>query len=609
VRLSALVACLLLSVAPAAAAEWVRVETPNFIVYGEPGERRVREVAEEFERFREALARVIPGAATPAPVPTVVVVFRSARSFEPYRPRFNGRPVKLGGYFFSSEDMNIVALADGDRDEALRTIFHEYVHLVIGNASQGMPLWLNEGLAEYYSTFEVDGDGKRALIGRVIPSHLQLLNQRRLLTVPELLAVETASVDYNEGERQSLFYAQSWALVHMLVSGTTNRAPLLSQYARLVSDGTPSLDAWQRVFGDRNVTRELERYVAQDVMKGVLFRFSQGIPQVQSYSARVSEADAQAVLGDLMRRVAPREETATRFEAAIALRPPSARARALYGLLRLEGGQPDKARPLLLEAAKDTSDWLVQYHVATGLTRMVASTDERDAMVVGTARSALERVRDARPDLANVHALTARLDAAEDADMPHALESIRRARAVSPGREDYILLESFIMMRRGEFAAARQLVLPLTGPRYSPEVRENAQSVIEQVGRLEREAAAYLARLEGQRPPEPAANQGRLVPLYRRIGPGEQRAEGLLERIVCTDAGIVLHVLVDGRIERFGAPSMSGVAFISHREDLRGAIECSARTPPDRVYVTWRQADAAGSGRRVVAVEFLPLPR
>jgi hypothetical protein len=59
VRWSAFITCVLLGATPAWAAEWVRVETPNFIVYGEPGERRVREVADEFERFREALARVI----------------------------------------------------------------------------------------------------------------------------------------------------------------------------------------------------------------------------------------------------------------------------------------------------------------------------------------------------------------------------------------------------------------------------------------------------------------------------------------------------------------------------------------------------------------------
>ena len=336
--LCALIICLLLSVVPAGAADWVRVETPNFIVYGEPGERRVKEIADEFERFREALARVIPGAGTPAAVPTVVVVFKSARSFEPYRPRFNGKPIRLGGYFTSSDDLNIVALADADRDESLRTIFHEYVHLVIDNVSEGMPLWLNEGLAEYYSTFQVEDSGRRALIGRAIPPHLLLLNERRLLTIPELLAVDSSSLAYNEGERQSLFYAQAWALVHMLVSTATGSS-LLSQYARLVSDGTPSLDAWQQIFKDQNITRQLEGYVRQDVMKAVIYQFSQRIPQVKSYSSGVSEGDADAVLGDLLRGVAPPAEAAERFEKAIALQPPSARARALYGLLLLDSPQ------------------------------------------------------------------------------------------------------------------------------------------------------------------------------------------------------------------------------------------------------------------------------
>ena len=36
---------------------WVRVESTNFVVFGELGEKQTREYAEEFERFREALAR------------------------------------------------------------------------------------------------------------------------------------------------------------------------------------------------------------------------------------------------------------------------------------------------------------------------------------------------------------------------------------------------------------------------------------------------------------------------------------------------------------------------------------------------------------------------
>ena len=344
-RSTALVACLLLSAAPAAAAEWVRVESPNFVVFGESGEGRGREVAEEFERFRGALGRIIPGADTPAVVPTVVVVFNSARSFEPYLPRYNGKPIRLGGYFFSSDDMNIVAFADGKRDELLRTIFHEYVHLVLDNVADGMPLWLNEGLAEYYSTFQVDAAGNGALIGRAIAPHLDLLTHRRHLSIPELLAVDADSPSYNEGERQTLFYAQSWALVHMLVSGTPNRSSLLGQYGRLVAGGTPSLEAWHQVFKDAPIARELQRYVGRETMTGFRYRFNDSIPTVKSYSSRVSEGDAQAVLGDLLRRVAEADETSARFEKAIALTPVSARALALYGLLRLDEDKPEAALP------------------------------------------------------------------------------------------------------------------------------------------------------------------------------------------------------------------------------------------------------------------------
>ena len=104
------------------AASWVRVETPNFIVVGEASEKRIREVAEQFERFRQALSRVLPGAATTAAVPTIVIVFDTQRSFEPYRPRFNGKPIELAGYFVATNNQNLVALAFENRERALRTV-------------------------------------------------------------------------------------------------------------------------------------------------------------------------------------------------------------------------------------------------------------------------------------------------------------------------------------------------------------------------------------------------------------------------------------------------------------------------------------------------------
>ncbi len=608
---AALLVAAFLAAAPPPATDWVRVETRNFIVYGETGERRLREVASEFERFREALARVIPGAAQPSAVPTVVMVFGSPKSFEAYKPRFNGKPARLDGCFFSSEDMNIIALVDGDRAESLRTILHEYVHLVISNMMPGLPLWLNEGLAEYYSTFEVQDSGRRATLGRVIPSHLSLLNQRRLLTIDELLGVDSYSSVYDESDRQSLFYAQSWALVHMLVAGLENRSSQLGAYVKLVAAGSPSLDAWQQVFGGENVIRQLDRYIAQDVMKGVLYRFDREIPRATAEASAISVSDREAALADLLRRVAPREEASSRFERAIALEPRSSRARALYGLHALDHGDLARARTLLLEAAADRSDWLVQYHAATGLTQLAGEDANRDVELVDKAREALGRVFAARPDLPNALALSARLDAMGAGDLSRGLATVRRALAIAPGRTDYALLESFILLRRDEFTAAKSVLAPLLTPTYSTSIRESASDLMEQIARSESEAAAYRARLEGRRadhasgssPGDAPAEGVRMVPVYRKVGDGETRVEGELQAIACVRAGVEFHVKGDAGVERFAAPELAKVELITYRDDLQGAIGCNRRSPPDRVYLTWRQE---GTSRRAVAVEFLP---
>ena len=589
-----------------AAAPWVRVETANFVVYGDAGETRVRDVAQEFERFREALGRVIPGAGATAAVPTVVVLFGSERAFEPYRPRYNGKAVALGGYVLSSDDMNVVALVDGDRDEALRRIFHEYVHLAIGNVFQGLPLWLNEGLAEFYSTFRMESNGRRALVGGLIPAHLQLLTRRKLLSIDDLLAVDSDSPDYNEGERRSMFYAQSWALVHMLASGVANRASDLGRYASLTAAGTPSREAWRQVFGDENIVRSLDRYVGQDVMKGAVYQFSTDIPRVAADVSGVTEGDAQAALADLLRRVATDDETTAAFERAIALQPASARARALYGLHAIDTERFERGLQLLLAAA-DSSDWLVQYHVATGLTRLAVAKAEPDADLAAAARRALARVRTTRPDLPNALMMAARIGAWSDGEDGDALADIRRARALAPGRPDYALVESHLLTRRGEFIAARQLIAPLTGLRFPENVRTAANRLIAEIAALERAMDDYIAGLERRRPVIPAndrsaapASSG-MAPLARKVGAGERRVEGLLEQLHCSGDRITVDVRAGDRVERFASPA-AGVEVFSYRADLAGALPCGPRNPPDHVYIT---VHGEGPALRIVAIEFL----
>ena len=246
---------------------------------------------------------------------------------------------------------------------------------------------------------------------------------------PRALAVDQDSPVYNEG-------AAAVALLRPVL-GTRSHArvrraqPRVSprEYGRLVAEGTPSLDAWQDVFEDQNISRELERYVSQDVMTGLPFRFTRPHSPVRSASSKVSAADAQALLGDLLRRAATSQETVAQFDKAIVLQPPSARARALYGLFSSTATSQPRLSPCCSKRSKDIErlagpvsrrDW----HRAT-------RNDQRRCRArahCAGARGA-ERVLTAKPDLANALALEARLDTAEDSNPGRAPGCASAARA------------------------------------------------------------------------------------------------------------------------------------------------------------------------------------
>ena len=62
----------------------------------------------------------------------------------------------------------ITLTTDVQRQDPESIIFHEYVHFLTSGGKRSLPIWLSEGLAEYFSTFAVSGDGKQIAIGRAI---------------------------------------------------------------------------------------------------------------------------------------------------------------------------------------------------------------------------------------------------------------------------------------------------------------------------------------------------------------------------------------------------------------------------------------------------------
>jgi hypothetical protein len=107
--------------------------------------------------------------------------------------------------------------------------------------------------------------------------------------------------------------------------------------------------------------------------------------------------------------------------------------------------------------------------------------------------------------------------------------------------------------------------------------------------------------------PSSGHTQPTAAPLLRKLEAGEQRTEGVLERIECGNKeSATFHVTGPDGFSEFWAARMADVDFITYRDDLQGTVNCGRLKEPARVYVTWRSGDTAEAEKIAVAIEFLP---
>ncbi len=604
------------SAAGRAASSWRRVDTPHFTVIGSVADRELGDVATQFERFREALGRLLPSAATATVVPTVVIVFESEKAFDAFKPLSRGKPREGTGLIVRSPDIDYVGLVAGSR--GFRTVFHGYAHLATANLGLPLPLWLTEGVAEYYSTFDLLRGGNKASIGEPLTAHLMSL-RTEWLELDKLRAVQQDSSLYDEEERRSVFYAESWVLVHYLLHGTPPRRDHLVKYMSAIEAGTPEEEAWGRIFGQQAMEAGLRDYVdrAQSKMAGVTVVTLTSI--VESGPVSVSpmpDGDADAFLGDFLFRVGREGEAIARLQAA-AERPGGARARIALTRISARQKRAANARALVARAEAPAGDWLADYALGVAVAETFALAPpaapkpaggggpESGAAEISVARDALQRTLRARPDLAHASHLLAGF-ALQAGDLDAARDASESASFLAPARFEYTLRLADVFARRGEYAKARSVLGPLMTNTRTAEVRELVRAQLASVATAEGAAATASTDAPVAEPTAPG-----IVLDLRRLRSGEERAAGMLARIDCDrKKGVTFHVRVEGRTEEYRTARFEDVEFVSYRDDLHGDVKCGAREPEDLVYVTWKEGEPAFAGgaasKTIVAVEFLP---
>lgn len=183
----------------------------------------------------------LPAAAGP---PTRVLVFDGRKAFAPYVAN-----PSVTSFFQSGLDHDVITLPQLG-DGAFTAMAHELIHVANRRAGRRYPLWLDDGLAELFSTVTLHGGQVR--IGAPPAGRTQSLGFGvRLMPLEQLFAVTRRSTDYTDPARARLFYAQSWALTHMLFVDERYRDKRADLLAALGDNG-PSALALTRLYG-RNV--------------------------------------------------------------------------------------------------------------------------------------------------------------------------------------------------------------------------------------------------------------------------------------------------------------------------------------------------------------------
>ncbi len=236
--LSASLLLQLLLPAASQAAAWVRLTSSHFELLTDAGEKHGRQVLERLETVRHVFLESAGGKAPKLPVR--VFLFSSERDFRRFEPR---QPVR--GFHQGSAERDYIAVF-GPGEEALRAVRHEYMHILLSHGSAALPLWLEEGTAEMYST--VDLRGPSAVFGSPIPNHVGVLRQLDWIGGDTFFNAGKDSPFLEQSHQAGIFYAQAWALAHMLNFSPAWRRHM-PRFVELIDQGTPAPFAFESAFG------------------------------------------------------------------------------------------------------------------------------------------------------------------------------------------------------------------------------------------------------------------------------------------------------------------------------------------------------------------------
>jgi len=400
-----------------ARADWLRLRGTHTELLTNAGEKAGRRALNRLEQIRA----VLPASGQDSGRELRVVLFDSEKEFREYAPG----ETTSGLYQSGLERDYIVTYTSG---ELPRVVTHEFVHFLLNQTPAPLPRWFEEGTAELYSNTQINS--KRVRIGKELEAHMNLLLARPWLTAKQLVAERPEANPKQEDQEQAenMFYAESWALMHML-NLSPNYRDHLPQFVTLLAQGADGSEAFRMAFG-----RDFEKAVAELPSYLKKIRSVQlDIPPPAKYSAAppepLSEVDAALLRGDVALRRGLAQKARGLFEEAAKDHPDSATAQAGLGMLAMTQNRPGDARRYLEKALQlDDKDATILFEYAL-LERDAGAGNER-------VRELLEKVVALNPNFGEAQLLLG-VRATDDRNYDRAVAYLHDAARLLP-RQSYV---------------------------------------------------------------------------------------------------------------------------------------------------------------------------
>ena len=271
------ITCCLFAVSGAPADSWARIRSDHFELFTSAGERTGRDLVQYLERVRGFFLQAFD-LAGPRFHPVRIVWFGSDKEYRPYRP------TEIADAFFQpgiDHDYIVMKSSPGDLNA---TSVHEYIHLLVRETRLEVPHWLDEGLAELYSNLEPMGS--EIVVGKPIRGRVQTLARERWIDLRTLVGPGPLSHQKN---RAAMFYAESWALIHMLSLDRRYSSHLRAMFDALRNGDTPA--AFQKAYGKpiEDIEQDLRAYARGDAFNTAVFDLRlpdvAGAPRVETNAA------------------------------------------------------------------------------------------------------------------------------------------------------------------------------------------------------------------------------------------------------------------------------------------------------------------------------------